>query len=126
MITLRTALGAMMLLAGAPAAAQDTGPAMELVMVEQAGCQWCARWNAEIGPIYPKTPEAALAPLRRIDLRDPVPDDLTLARPVVFTPTFVLIAAGMEVNRIEGYPGPDFFWGLLDSMFADAGSEVIN
>ena len=84
------------------------------------------RWNAEIGPIYPKTPEAALAPLRRIDLRDPVPDDLTLARPVVFTPTFVLIAAGTEVNRIEGYPGPDFFWGLLDSMFADAGSEVIN
>ena len=115
-------LGAAVLMAATPL----TSGADELLMFEEPGCIWCARWNAEIGPIYPKTPEAALAPLRRIDLRDPVPDDLTLARPVVFTPTFVLIAAGTEVNRIEGYPGPDFFWGLLDSMFADAGSEVIN
>nr|WP_237064404.1 hypothetical protein [Loktanella sp. M215] len=91
---------------------------MELVMIEQPGCQWCARWNAEIAPIYPKTPEAARAPLRRIDLHAPVPDDLTLARPAVFTPTFVLVVEGTEVDRMEGYPGPDFFWPLLDEMLA--------
>lgn len=88
----------------------------ELVMVERAGCAYCVRWNAEIGPIYPLTEESQRAPLRRIDLNDPVPDDLDFSRRVVFTPTFVLVEDGKEVARLEGYPGEDFFWGLLDRM----------
>ena len=93
-------------------------PDLELVMVEQAGCAWCARWNEEIAPIYPKTAEAAAAPLRRIDLRAAVPDDLDFDRPAIFTPTFILVKSGAEVGRIEGYPGPDFFWPLLDALIA--------
>ncbi len=31
----------------------------------------------------------------------------------LFTPTFVLVENGVELARIEGYPGEDFFWGLL-------------
>jgi hypothetical protein len=27
-----------------------------LIMAEEEGCVWCARWNEEIAPIYPKTP----------------------------------------------------------------------
>ena len=27
---------------------------------------------------------------------------------------------GNEVSRIEGYPGEDFFWGLLGRMLSDA------
>lgn len=91
----------------------------ELVMVEERGCVWCARWNEEIGPIYPKTPESAFAPLRRIDLHEPRPDDLTFARPVQFTPTFVLVADGEELGRIEGYPGEDFFWMLLNKLMKE-------
>jgi|TARA_R110000787_G_scaffold119786_6_gene230690 hypothetical protein len=128
MFNIRTALVATTLLLGdgAVVIAADATTVMELVMIEQPGCQWCARWNAEIAPIYPKTPEAAQAPLRRIDLHGPMPDDLTLSRPAIFTPTFVLTVAGTEVSRIEGYPGPDFFWGLLDDMLSDAGGDVIN
>ena len=33
--------------------------AAELVMMEQPGCVWCARFNAEIAPAYPKTDEGA-------------------------------------------------------------------
>jgi hypothetical protein len=86
-----------------------------LVMVEQAGCTYCARWNAEVAPEYPETPEGRFAPLRRVDLRA-LPDELGFASPPVYTPTFVLIADGEEVDRLEGYPGEDFFWGLLGRM----------
>lgn len=88
----------------------------ELLMFEEPGCIWCARWNAQIGPVYPKTPEGQAAPLRRLDIRDPLPDDITLERPAFYTPTFVLVRDGRELSRIEGYPGEDFFWGLLDMM----------
>jgi hypothetical protein len=33
-----------------------TASAAELVMYRRDGCFWCARWDSEIGPIYPKTP----------------------------------------------------------------------
>ncbi len=85
-------------------------------MVEEHGCLWCARWNRDISGIYPKTPEGAAAPLRRIDIRQPLPEDLEFARKPVYTPTFVLFSDGHEVGRIEGYPGEDFFWGLLGMM----------
>ena len=84
-------------------------------MVEQPGCGWCEAWNREIATIYPKTPEGQAAPLRRVDLRAQ-PADLTYARKVLFTPTFVLVENGVELARIEGYPGEDFFWGLLGMM----------
>lgn len=85
-------------------------------MAEEPGCMWCARWNDQIGPIYDKTGEGAAAPLRRMDITKARPADVTLARPVVFTPTFILLVDGAEVSRIEGYPGEDFFWGLLGAM----------
>ena len=90
--------------------------AAELVMVEERGCIWCARFNAEIAPAYPKTPEGDAAPLRRVDLHAPLPDDLIFEAPVRITPTFVLVEDGVEVARIEGYPGDSFFWPMLGQM----------
>ncbi|WP_439154180.1 hypothetical protein [Yoonia sp.] len=99
------------------AAAPTTAVAeVRLMMAEEPGCVWCARWNAQIAPIYPKTAEGAAAPLLRINIKEPLPDDITLRRTINFTPTFVLLVDGMEVSRIEGYPGEDFFWGLLGRM----------
>ncbi|MHA7849957.1 thioredoxin family protein [Roseovarius sp.] len=89
---------------------------IELVMVEQAGCYHCTEWKKTIGPIYPKTPEGAYAPLRMVSRADAPPPDVTFARPVNFTPTFILVENGQELARIEGHPGEDFFWGLLDMM----------
>ncbi|MBF9033099.1 hypothetical protein HKCCE2091_02515 [Rhodobacterales bacterium HKCCE2091] len=89
----------------------------ELVMVEEAGCIYCARWNAEIAPEYPVTPEGRFAPLRRVDLHD-LPDDVAFASRPVFTPTFVLVEDGAEIGRLEGYAGEDFFWGLLGRLLS--------
>jgi hypothetical protein len=88
-----------------------------LMMAEEPGCVWCARWNAEIGPAYPKTGEGRAAPLRRVDISQPLPEDITLARRVNFTPTFILLDEGQELGRLEGYAGDLFFWGLLDALF---------
>ncbi|WP_406650516.1 hypothetical protein QEZ52_15235 [Aliisedimentitalea scapharcae] len=92
--------------------------ATELVMVEQTGCEWCERWNQEIAPIYPKTSEGRFAPLRRVDLRN-MPDDLKITRRVNFTPTFLIVENGHEIGRLEGYPGDDFFWPVLNGLLVD-------
>lgn len=90
--------------------------AAELIMFEQAGCSWCARWNAEIGPAYPKTEEGQIAPLRRVDIHKKLPDDLAGIRVERFTPTFVLVDNGVEIGRMRGYTGDEFFWYLLGEM----------
>ncbi len=90
--------------------------AAELVMFESTACEWCATWDEEIAPIYPRTPESRRAPLRRVDIHDPRPPDLASIGGILYTPTFVLVQDGVEVGRITGYPGEDFFWGLLASL----------
>jgi len=90
--------------------------AAELIMVEQDGCPWCAVWNRDVAPIYAKTAEGKIAPLRRINLHEPLPADLTFIKGLHYTPTFVLVDDGREIGRIAGYPGEDFFWGLLDGL----------
>jgi len=90
--------------------------AAELVMYRTAGCPWCAKWDAEIAPIYPSTEAGRRAPLRKVDHdREKVPE-IALVRPVRYSPTFVLVEDGREIGRIEGYPGEDFFWGLLENL----------
>jgi len=94
---------------------------LELLMFEQPGCVYCAKWNEDVGPEYPLTNEGVAAPLRRLQLRDPLPQDIALVSHPVFTPTFVLVLDGVEAGRIEGYPGEDFFWPLLADMIAKSG-----
>ena len=96
--------------------------AADLVMVEQEGCIYCARWDEDISHIYPKTEQGERAPLRRVQLRD-LPDDIEFASRPVFTPTFVLVENGRELGRIEGYGGDQFFWFVLDKLLDENGIE---
>lgn len=104
------------LLAAAPSAW-----AAELVMLEQPGCPWCARFNAEIAPAYAKTEEGKRAPLRRVDITEPIPADLDHITIERFTPTFILMEDGVEIDRLRGYPGDEFFWSLLGDMLEKLG-----
>lgn len=92
--------------------------AAELVMLERPGCSWCARWDREIAPIYPLTAEGRKAPLRRVDLTAPWPADLAGIAMDSYTPTFIMVEGGVEVARLRGYPGEQFFWPLLEEMVA--------
>lgn len=105
-------LFALLLLLLAPLTAQ----AAELIMFEQKGCVWCQRFNRDVAPTYDKTDEGKRAPLRRVDIDKPQPQDLAFVRRERFTPVFVLVDNGREFGRIRGYPGDTFFWGLLANM----------
>ena len=95
-----------------------------LLMAEEPGCMWCQRWNEEIAHVYPKTAEGRAAPLQRYDIRSSAPDGVTLDSKVRYTPTFILVRNGQEEGRIEGYPGEDFFWGLLGRLLERAQIEL--
>lgn len=92
--------------------------AAELVMLEQPGCVWCARFDAEIAPAWPKTAEGRAAPLRRVDITLPWPDDLKAIGKERFTPTFVLVHGGREIGRLRGYVGDEFFWYRIGELIA--------
>ncbi len=104
--------------------------AAELVMFEQAGCEWCEVFNREIAPIYGKTEEGLRAPLRRVDTTRRLPPDLAFIDAERLTPLFVLVDRGREIGRIRGYPGEDHFWGLLGVLLkkldaAEKGDERV-
>lgn len=111
--SIRVAIAAFIVLIASSLFATSARAEMQLLMFEEPGCVWCARWNADVGGEYPITPEGQAAPLVRLQLRDPLPADLTLTSRPRYTPTFVVVRDGAEIGRIEGYPGEDFFWGLL-------------
>lgn len=106
------------MLAAALVLAASSLRAAELLMLEQPGCVWCAKFNEEIAPAYPNTAEGRRAPLRRIDITEEWPSDLAEIPRERFTPTFVLVEEGEEVGRIRGYPGDEFFWYLLADLIA--------
>ena len=113
--SLRAVLVAALTVAPLAAAAE-----VALVMAEEDGCYWCAKWNEEVGGEYPITAEGRAAPLRRVDIHADIPPDLSFDDRLVYTPTFVLMQDGREVSRLEGYPGEDFFWPLLQQMLNNA------
>lgn len=96
--------------------AHSVATATELIMFRQDLCEWCEVWDEEVGIVYAKTREGQVAPLRNVDIHEERPRDLTGLKPVVYTPTFVLLNNGVEVGRIYGYPGENHFWGLLNQI----------
>ena len=112
-------------LAAAVFAALVPGAALaaELLMFESATCEWCQKWDEDVGVVYAKTAEGRAAPLRRIDIYAARPADLRSVRGIVYTPTFVLWDRGREIGRVVGYPGEDNFWGLLGVIVAKLGAK---
>ncbi|MGM0584180.1 MAG: thioredoxin family protein [Pseudomonadota bacterium] len=111
----RMAFGAA-LVALAAALAGPLAAQTRLLMFEQPGCAWCAKWDAEVAPEYPETEEGRRAPIERVQLRGPLPEGVELASRPMVTPVFVLVHEGEEVGRITGYPGEDFFWPMLSAL----------
>lgn len=89
-----------------------------LMMFEEPGCPYCARWKREVEVPYRNSPEGAFAPLA---FRDIGGEDAKKIGRIVYSPTFVLVDGGKEVGRIVGYTGADFFWGEIEILFRRAG-----
>lgn len=111
-----TLLAAVWLALGPVAAGSGPIPGgVRLLMIETASCIYCIRWHKEIGPAYPLSPEGIRAPLVRRDISDPA---LGSFRKVVYTPTFILVRDGVEIDRLTGYPGPEYFWTEVDALLS--------
>ena len=95
-----------------------------LLMVEEQGCIYCLRWKQEVGPEFPITPEGRAAPLLMIDIGSEEIETYDLSSRPRLTPTFILVQNKVELDRIEGYPGEVFFWGLLGLMLERAGIDL--
>ena len=92
-----------------------------LIMFEQSGCHYCETWEAEVGRSYHLTDEGKFAPLERRNIHDKTADKI---KPVVYTPTFVLVKNGREVGRLTGYISEDFFWATLGSLLREYGFDA--
>ncbi len=111
----RTLAGA---IAGCMLMAAQAAADVRLIFFDREGCYYCERWKSEIMPAYDKTPEGRIAPLTILDIDDPIPGDIRLKARPYLSPTFVLLDDNAEVARIEGYPGEELFWWMLDGMIA--------
>nr|PZN76044.1 MAG: hypothetical protein DIU57_17750 [Pseudomonadota bacterium] len=110
-----------LLLISAPVAAtvsDSKRPNVKLILVADPGCPYCARWEEEVGKAYAASEEGRFAPLERRERDDP---EVKKFGNIIYSPTFILVRDGVEVGRIVGYPGPDFFWGLLGKLLEQAG-----
>lgn len=109
------------------AALAEGAPRGALVMFRRRGCPWCDAWDREVRPGYLAAEAGRRLPLRELDLDRERDHGIALARPVRFTPTFLVVetvsmgelAGATERLRIEGYPGAEFFWGYIDAFLAD-------
>jgi len=93
-------------------------PGVRLIMVEEPGCRFCRKWDAEIAPGYRKSAEGRFAPLKRVRRGA---RELEGLAPVVFTPTFIVMRADEEIGRVTGYPGADYFYPELRPILSVAG-----
>jgi hypothetical protein len=91
---------------------------LRLIMVAEAGCRFCQKWDADVGAAYPRSREGSFAPLIRV--RRGAPEIAGFA-PIVYTPTFIVAAGRKEVGRITGYPGESFFWEELTVLLEKMG-----
>lgn len=89
-----------------------------LVMVHDPGCSYCARWEAEVEHSYSLSQEGKFAPLVKRLRGHP---DIASFKKIVYSPTFVVLAYGLEVGRIVGYQGSDLFWMELEPLMVKAG-----
>ena len=90
-----------------------------LIMVTSDHCSYCQAWELDVGAVYDKSPYAPTLPLTRVDIGSKKLEDVTFQKPVVGTPTFLIIHNGQEIDRQYGYIGAEMFWWWLSQHAAE-------
>ena len=114
--TMNTAFFLAMLLVAIPLKA-NAGAG--LIMVTSEYCPYCQAWERDVGAVYKISPYAATLPLTRVDIANEMPKSVSLTRPVVGTPTFLIIRNGREIDRQRGYIDAEMFWWWLSEHVAN-------
>ena len=90
-----------------------------LIMVTSDHCSYCQAWELDVGAVYDKSPYAPTLPLTRVDIGNVKPENVTFQKPIVGTPTFLIIHNGQEIARQNGYTGAEMFWWWLSEYAAE-------
>jgi hypothetical protein len=88
-------------------------------MVTSDQCPFCQAWELHVGAVYNKSSYATTLPLTRVEIGSKMPRGVTLQKPVVGTPTFLIIQNGQEINRQTGYSDGEMFWWWLSEHAAE-------
>lgn len=96
--------------------------AAELLYFYNPDCGACREFDRKVGTIYPKTEEARLAPLRKINIAEL--DQTTIQNraqaqlqgDIPVTPSFVLVDKGREIDRFSGFSNDELFWMSLQRL----------
>ena len=89
-----------------------------LIMVTSDYCPSCQAWELDVGKVYDKSPYATTLPLTRVEIGSKMPGGVTFEKPVVGTPTFLIIHNGQEIGRQNGYIDAEMFWWWLSEYTA--------
>ena len=90
-----------------------------LIMVTSEYCPFCKAWEHDVGMVYDKSLYAQTLPLTRINIGSPIPRGIVLQKPVVGTPTFLIIHDGWEIDRQHGYDDEEMFWWWLSEHIVE-------
>lgn len=96
--------------------------AAELLYFYDPDCGACQDFGRKVGTIYPKTEEAELAPMRKINIA--ALDQATIRQraqaqlqgDIPGTPVFVLVDKGREIDRFSGFSSDELFWMSLQRL----------
>ena len=95
----------------------NAAAAARLIMVTSEHCPYCQAWERDVGVAYDKSPYAAKLPLTRVGIGSEMPENVAIKKPIVGTPTFLIILNGQEIDRQRGYVDAEmFFWWLSEHM----------
>ena len=95
----------------------NAAAAARLIMVTSEHCPYCQAWERDVGVVYDKSPYAAKLPLSRVVIGSEMPEEVAIKKPIVGTPTFLIILNGQEIDRQRGYVDAEmFFWWLSEHM----------
>ena len=88
-----------------------------LIMVTSEHCPYCQAWERDVGAVFNKSPYSAKLPLTRVEIGSKMPDNIVLKKPIIGTPTFLIIRNGQEIDRQRGYQDEEiFYWWLSEHM----------
>ncbi|HRD77342.1 MAG TPA: hypothetical protein PK264_15655 [Hyphomicrobiaceae bacterium] len=94
---------------------------LELVVVEVDQCRHCAHFREAIAPGYRKTWLEKRAPLRFVEAAAFMATSTGLRQPIDTVPTAILMADGVEVDRVTGLLDPEMFYEAVTFMIERSG-----
>ena len=100
------------------ASLQTAAADSRLIMVTSDYCPSCQAWELDVGKVYDKSPYAITLPLTRVEIGSKMPGGVTFQKPVIGTPTFLIIHNGQEIGRQNGYIDAEMFWWWLSEYTA--------